>query len=91
MKNVYTLQIRSQHSVGSSSSRFGGPDRYVAVTIAPEGISVPYTLRQDVLAKRGIQIKYFGQGYSRNCRTQRSMLCRAISSAEAFITSQQSA
>lgn len=77
------VHIRSQHSVGSSAHRFGGPDTYVAVTIAPVGVEVPRVLRQDVLEKRGITIKYFGEGYSKHTGP-RSMLGRAIADAEQF-------
>jgi hypothetical protein len=80
------VETRSQHSRGSSAHRFGGPDTYVAVVIAPVGVEIPHTLRGDVLAKRGIEIKHFGEGYSRHCETSRSMLYRAIARAEAFAT-----
>ena len=76
-----TVETRSQHSRGSSASRFGGPDTYVAVLIAPAGVAVPRTLRCDVLAKRGIEIKYCGEGYSRNAGP-RSMLGSAIEKAK---------
>lgn len=80
----YQVHTRSQHSNGSSAHQFGGPDTYVAVTIAPEGIAVPYVLRRDVLAKRGIKIRYFGEGYKEHSGP-RSMLGRAITAAERFI------
>jgi hypothetical protein len=75
-----TVETRSQHSRGSSAHRFGGPDTYVAVVIAPEGVQVPRTLRGDVLANRGIQIKYCGEGYSQHSGA-RSMLGAAIEKA----------
>ena len=59
---VLAIHSRSQHSVGSSAHRFGGPDTYVAVTMAPQGVQVPKILRRDVLAARGIQIIYCGEG-----------------------------
>lgn len=80
------VHIRSQRSVGSSANRFGGPDRYVAVTIAPVGVEVPLVLRRDVLEKRGITIKYFGEGYSEHTGP-RSMLGRAIAAAEQYARS----
>lgn len=75
------IHTRSQHSHGSSANRFGGPDVYVAVTIAPAGVQVPYVLRRDVLAKRGIEIRYCGEGYSRHSGP-RSMLGQAIARAK---------
>jgi len=83
---VKTVHTRSQHSNGSSAHRFGGPDTYVAVTIAPAGVSVPYVLRRDVLAARGIQIRYFGEGYSEHSGP-RSMLGQAIAAAREFAAS----
>jgi hypothetical protein len=57
------VHVRSQHSMGSSCAKFGGPDTYVAVTVAPEGVTVPHTLRRDILARRGIRFIYIGEGY----------------------------
>lgn len=79
----YNVQIRSKRSVGSSSHAFGGPDTYVAVTIAPDNAIVPYTLNSRVLAKRGITLKYFGEGY-REHQGPKSMLGMAIRDAEEF-------
>jgi len=76
--NIHT---RSQHSRGSSAHRFGGPDTYVAVTITPAGVLVPYVLRKDVLTRRGIEIRYCGEGYSRHSGP-RSMLGQAYSLAQ---------
>ena len=83
----YALHIRSQHSRGSSKG-FGGPDTYVAVTVAPNGVTVPYVLNSDVLAKRGIRIKYFGEGY-REHDGPRSALGKTIAAARSWITAQQ--
>jgi hypothetical protein len=60
-----TTQIvtRSQHSNGSSAHRFGGPNRYMVVLVVPDGVEVPYVLRQSVLAKRGIKYFYIGEYY----------------------------
>jgi hypothetical protein len=77
------VHIRSQHSNGSSAHRFGGPDTYVAVTLAPAGVEVPYNLRRDVLRRRGIQIRYFGEGYSKHTGS-RSMLGQAMAEARRF-------
>lgn len=81
---IVTIHSRSQHSNGSSAHRFGGPDTYVAVTIAPAGVAVPYTLRHDVLANRGIQIIYCGEGYSKNSGS-RSMLGQAFARAREIV------
>lgn len=83
---IAQVHIRSQRSVGSSAHRFGGPDMYVAVTVAPAGVEVPRVLRRDILARRGIEIKYFGEGYSKNAGP-RSMLGRALLAAEQFARS----
>jgi hypothetical protein len=78
------LCIRSQHSVGASKG-FGGPDTYVAVIwCANDAVAMPYVLRQDVLAHRGISYQYVGEGYSQH-RGPKSMLGRAIAAAKAFI------
>ncbi len=81
---VLAIHSRSQHSVGSSAHRFGGPDTYVAVTMAPQGVQVPKILRRDVLAARGIQIIYCGEGYSRHSGS-RSMLGQAFARAEQIL------
>ena len=83
---VYKLHLRSQRAKGTAPRR--GPDTYVAVTISPEGVEVPYRLAKDVLDKRGIQIKYFGEGY-RKYRGPGSSLGRAIAEAEEFIRQNQ--
>lgn len=77
----YTLpEYRADVHVRAQPGGRRGRDRYVAVTLAPPGVSVPYTLRSDVLARRGIIILYFGDGYSRY-RGARSLLGLAIASA----------
>ena len=81
MRKIATVHVRSQHSRGSSNNKFGGPDRYVAVTIADEGVEVPYCLNDKVLAKRGIEIRYCGTGYSKNAGP-RSALGQAIAEAK---------
>jgi hypothetical protein len=88
ISRIAQVHTRSQHSKGSSRSRFGGPDTYVAVTIAPAGVAVPYTLRRDVLAKRGVEIRYFGQGY-RQYSGPRSALGQALAAAQRFAESVQ--
>jgi len=84
----YEIHTRSQHSKGSSSNTFGGPDTYVAVTIAPDGVVVPKVLNRKLLASRGIKIKYFGEGYAKHSGP-RSMLGRAIKAAENYIIEQE--
>jgi len=86
MKNQKKLHIRSQRSIGSRYGKFGGPDCYVAVTIAPDDVKVPYTLNRSVLAKRGIEIKFFGEGYRRHSGPK-SKLGQAIAAAEVFCMS----
>ena len=74
------IHTRSQHSRGSSAHQFGGPDTYVAVTVAPDGVAIPKCLNRAVLAARGIAIHYMGEGYSRHSGP-RSMLGQAIAKA----------
>ncbi len=68
------IEIRSQHSKGSSGGKFGGPDTYVAVQVVPEGVSPLKVLNRKVAAKRGIKIIHCGQGYSNRQKTSRSSL-----------------
>ena len=79
----YEVYVRGQHSRGSSANRFGGPDTYVAVTACPEGIQHPKYLRRDRLRARGIDYKYFGEGYAQHTGP-RSALGRAIAAAEEY-------
>lgn len=83
---IAQVHVRSQHSNGSSAHMFGGPDAYVAVTIAPEGVEVPYCLNRELLKKRGIEVHYFGEGYSEH-RGPKSRLGRAIKAAREFADS----
>lgn len=71
------IHEKCQKSRGSSGGGFGGPDRYVAVTVAPPGVITPQSLNGEVLAKRGIKILWCGEGYSRRQKTDASMLNRA--------------
>jgi len=79
----YMVEIRGQHSRGSSGGGFGGPDTYVAVQIVPDGVDPLKVLREDIAAKRGIAIKYFGTGYFRHAGP-RSSLGKAVAAAVAF-------
>lgn len=82
---TYHLEIRSQHSVGAGGAgKFGGPDRYVAVQIVPDDATPLKSLQQYAARKRGITIKYFGEGYAAH-QGPRSMLGQAIAAAERFI------
>lgn len=78
------VEVRSQHSVGSSVGVFGGPDTYVAVQVVPDGVARLKVLRRDIAEKRGIEIVYFGDGYHRNQRTMRSKLGSALARARAW-------
>lgn len=82
---VASIHTRSQHAK-TGRSGFSGPDTYVAVTIAPEGATLPYALRRDVLANHGIIIRYFGEGYGKYSGP-RSALGRALAAATAFAAS----
>ena len=76
------VHIRS-HRARCGRGGFHGPDCHVVVTVAPLDAVVPYQLRADVLAKRGITLRYFGEGY-RDHAGPRSRLGRALAAAEAF-------
>ena len=84
MQTTAYLEIRRQHSVGSSNGRFGGPDTYVTVQIVPEGVAKLTQLKRSVAEKRGIELVHFGEGYSKH-RGSRSALGRAILAAEEFV------
>jgi hypothetical protein len=76
----HQIFIRSQHSRGSGSNAFGGPDTYVAVVSRPDDKTEwPQSrpLNRDHLRKHGYQITYCGEGYSRN-DGPRSMLGQAL-------------
>lgn len=83
----YAVHTRSQHAKRGRSG-FCGPDAYVAVTVAENGVAVPYVLNQNVLTKRGIEIFYFGTGYSRYTGSK-SQLGKALAAAETFVRERQ--
>ncbi len=84
----YILEIKSQHSVGGSKNGgFGGPDRYVAVQIVPDGVAPLASLQAHVAKQRGIKIKHFGEGYSKS-NGPKSALGQAIAAAKAYIAEQ---
>jgi len=79
------LEIRSQHSRGSSGGGFGGPDTYVAVQIVPAGVTKLTALNRQAARKRGINIIYCGEGYYRRQATERSMLGQALAKARKLV------
>ena len=81
MKLTAYVEVRSQHSVGNNANGFGGPDTYVAVQVVPDGVKKLTFLNRITARKRGIEIIYCGEGYSRNMKTDRSMLRQAIAEA----------
>ena len=78
------VEIKSQKRVGQSSDGFGGPACYVAVQVVPDNAAPLKQLKPDIATRRGIKIVYFGEGYSRRCKTGRSMLGRAVREAEKY-------
>jgi len=84
MKTTAHFEIRSQKSIGSRNSKFGGPDTYVAVQVVPEGIDPLKQLNRNVAEKRGIEIIHFGEGYSEHSGI-RSALGKAIAAAQEFV------
>jgi len=80
MKSAY-VEIRGQHSRGSSSNRFGGPDTYVAVQIVPDGVKRLTVLNRRLAERQGIEIIIVGEGYHEH-QGPRSSLGRAIAKAE---------
>lgn len=73
------VEERSQPSTGKWPR--SGPDTYVAVQIVPPGAEALKSLNESVARKRGIEIRYIGEGYSEH-RGPRSMLGRAHAAAE---------
>ena len=79
------LETRAQKSIGSSNGAFGGPDTYIAVQVVPDGTEKLVYLNRRAAKRRGITIHYFGEGYSKNQKTERSMLGRALVDAQNFV------
>ena len=75
------VEVRSQPT---GSSRFSRPDTYVAVQLVPEGVEPLKQLRQDTAKKRGIEIVYFGEGYSQHTGP-RSALGKALAEAREYV------
>jgi hypothetical protein len=75
------LETRRQKAKGAWPKR--GPDTYVAVQIVPENVEPLHYLNRSVAEKRGIEIKYFGEGYS-NRTSSSSMLGIAMKKARDF-------
>lgn len=76
-----TVEIRSQHAKGSGVRQ--GPDTYVAVQLVPAGVAPLKVLNRRAAEKRGIEIRYFGEGYGEHSGP-RSMLGRAVAAAEEY-------
>lgn len=74
------VEIRGQSPVGTFPRQ--GPDRYVAVQVVPDGVEKLGALNRTVAEKRGIEIIYCGEGYSKSRKAQRSTLSVAIAIAE---------
>jgi len=61
----YFLEVRTQPAkIGKSG--WSGPDAYVAVQEAPEGVERLVCLNNKHAVRRGITIHYMGEGYSRH-------------------------
>ena len=78
----YKIHVKSQHRRGASANIF------VAVTITPKGVKVPHILRSDILRKRGIGLRYFGEGHERH-NGAHSALGKSIAAARDFIATQR--
>lgn len=76
------IETRSQKAKGRWPKQ--GPDTYVAVQLVPDGIEPLKYLNHKVAEVRGIKIKIFGEGYSRNSGPK-SMLGIALKEAKSFI------
>ena len=77
------VEVRAQKSRGQGAGKHGGPNRYVAVQVVPEGVEPLTSLRLDIAAKRGIEIVRFGEGYSEHAGP-RSALGQALAAASAY-------
>ena len=77
------VEVRSQPSRGGRSGGYGGPDRYVAVQVVPDGVERLQVLNERAARKRGIRIIQCGEGYSRHTGP-RSSFARAKAYAESL-------
>ena len=82
MKARAFVEVRRQSPSGIWPK--SGPDTYVAVQIVPIGVIPLRSLSTKAAEKRGIEIKYFGEGYSSRCKTTHSMLGKALADARKF-------
>ena len=73
------IEKRSQKPSGKWPKQ--GPDHYVAVQIVPDGVEPLTALREDVAAKRGIQIIRCGDYYW-NSTGPRSKYAAAMAAAQ---------
>jgi hypothetical protein len=76
--NIQIVERTQQASVGRHG--FGGPDTYVAVVVAPDGVTIPKVMNRDVLESRGIRMIHCGEGYAKH-RGAGSALGRALRKA----------
>lgn len=76
------LEIKRQKAKGTWPKC--GPDTYVAVQVVPDNVKPLTYLNSSVARKRGIRIKYFGEGYG-NRNGDNSMLGKAITKASKFV------
>lgn len=81
MNGIAIIETRSQSPAGVFPAQ--GPDTYVAVQIIPPYVPALKCLREDLAERRGIKIKYFGDGYSRHSGPK-SKLGKALRKAEKF-------
>lgn len=75
------LEQRSQKAKGRFPKQ--GPNTYIAVQVVPNGIKPLVYLNKNFAKKRGIKIKYFGEGYS-NRTGPNSMLYKALQEAKIY-------
>jgi len=75
MKTAH-VEIRSQSPKGS------GPDTYFMVQVVPDGVEPLVRLDRKAAVRRGIELIYCGEGYSKRQVTPRSMYNQALAEAE---------
>jgi len=72
------VETRTQSAKGAYPA--SGPDVYVAVQVVPFGAEPLKTLNRKTAEKRGIEIRYIGEGYS-NRSGPRSAFGKALKAA----------
>jgi len=83
MTTIAYFEIRCQHATGGQWPA-KGPDKYVAVQIVPEDATPLKVLNFAAAKRRGITIKYIGEGYG-NRTGPRSSLGKAIKEAQKMV------